>query len=122
MANIDSLKQALAFSPDNVPLILLLAQAHLDAFGLDEAGEQFQRALSLDPGNVTARVGLAQILDLNGKTSEAILRIEQVCAEFPNYAPAWKLRSKMALNESDARTARACYDKAISLDPECADE
>ena len=122
MAPIDSLKQALAFSPDNVPLILLLGRAYLDGFHLDEARQHFDRALAIDPGNVEARVGIAQILDLNGKTSEAILRVEQVCAESPNHAPAWILRAKMALNEGDAVAARTHFDRAIGIDPELLDE
>lgn len=122
MTPIESLKQALAFSPENVPLILLLGRAYLDGFHLEEARAHFDRALALEPSNVDARVGVAQILDLNGRTSEAILRLEQVCAEAPNYAPAWLLRSKMALNEGDARAARAHYDRAVSLQPESADE
>lgn len=34
MADIESLKQALAVSPDNVPLLLLLGDAYLDQFHL----------------------------------------------------------------------------------------
>ena len=67
MANIDALKQALSVSPDNVPLILMLAEACLEGFHLSEATEHFQRALSLDPVSIGARVGMAQILELEGK-------------------------------------------------------
>jgi transitional endoplasmic reticulum ATPase len=121
MADIESLKQALAVSPENVPLILLLANAYLDQFNLDEARAQYEQALATEPANAEATTGVAQILDLNGKTSEAILRLEQLCGENPEYAPAWRLRAKLALNENDASAAREFYDRAIALNPSLAD-
>ncbi|MCB1237543.1 MAG: tetratricopeptide repeat protein, partial [Verrucomicrobiae bacterium] len=102
MADIESLKQALAVSPQNVPLILLLANTYLEQFHLDEAREQFERVLAIEANHAAARTGIAQILELNGKTSEAILRLEQVCAQEPDHAPAWFLRAKLSLNEGDA--------------------
>ena len=35
MADIQSLKQALAVSPDNVPLLLMLGEAYLEQFSLE---------------------------------------------------------------------------------------
>ncbi len=121
MADIESLKQALAVSPDNVPLVLLLAKAYLENFSLDDAREQFERALELDADNLEARVGVAQILELNGKTSEAILRLEQLCQEAPEYAPAWMLRCKLSLGEGDGKSARKFYEKAVAILPALAD-
>ncbi|MCP5540427.1 MAG: AAA family ATPase [Akkermansiaceae bacterium] len=122
MADIESLKQALAVSPQNVPLILLLANTYLEQFHLDEAREQFERVLAIEANHAAARTGIAQILELNGKTSEAILRLEQVCAQEPDHAPAWFLRAKLSLNEGDAAAAREHYDRAVGLDPALADE
>ena len=48
MADIDTLKQALSVSPENVPLILLLGGAYLETFHFSEAREQYDRALGLD--------------------------------------------------------------------------
>ena len=95
--DIKALEQAVAVSPDNVPLVLLLADAYLSAFSLEEAQEHYERVLGLEPGNPSAKVGIAQVLELSGKTSEAILRIEQVCAESPEFARAWFHRAKLAL-------------------------
>jgi len=116
MADIESLKQALAFSPDNVPLLLMLGEAYLDQFSLDESRESYERALKVDPVNPLARVQLARLLDLDGRGSEAILRLEQLCAEFPNFAQAWILRANFSLNESRAREAREFYERAVALD------
>ncbi|MDF1851268.1 MAG: AAA family ATPase [Verrucomicrobiales bacterium] len=121
MADISSLKEALSASPDNLPLLLLLGQAYLEDLQLSEAKETFERALSLHPGNPVARTQIAQILDLEGKSSEAILRLDQLAVDHPEFAPAWILRSKFALNEGEASVARDCYERAISIDATLAD-
>ena len=69
------------------------------------------------PANPHAGVQMARLLDLAGRGSEAILRLEQGCAEYPNYAQAWVLRASFSLNEKRAREAREFYERAISLDP-----
>ena len=122
MADIDSLKQALAVSPDNVPLLLLLGDAYLDEFHFEDARETFDRVLGIEPGNPVARTHIAQLLELEGRSSEAILRLEQLCAEHPNFAPAWLLRAKLALSENSPGEARSYYERAVSLRPEIRDE
>lgn len=116
MADIESLKQALAVSPDNIPLLLMLGNAHMDEFQLGEAREAFDRVLAVEPSNAEAKTRIARLLDLGGKSSEAILRIEQVCTEAPEFAPAWILRATFSLNEGEAKLAREYYDRAVSID------
>jgi len=116
MADIQSLKQALAVSPDNVPLLLMLGEAFLEQFSLEEAKTSYEAVLRVDPANPYARVHLVQLLDLDGRSSEAILRLEQVCGEYPNFGPAWMLRARLSLNENRAREAREYYERATALD------
>jgi len=121
MADIASLKQALAVSPDNLPLLLLLGKAYLGKFQFQDARETFEKVIELEPGNPEARTQVAQILEVEGRSSEAIIRLEQVNAEHPGYAPAWMLRAKFALSENDGESARECYDRAVGIDTEVAD-
>lgn len=116
MADIESLEQALSFFPENVPLLLMLAEAHLDQFSLDEARAAYETALHVDPTNAQARVQLARLLDLEGRGSEAILRLEQLCLELPNYAPAWILRANFSFNEGRVKEAREYYERALAID------
>lgn len=122
MSDIESLKAALSVSPENVPLLLMLARAQLEKFSLDDARTSFDRVIVQEPNHPEARTGIAQIIDLNGKSSEAILRVEQVCAHSPNYAPAWLLRAKLSLNEGNAGEARQFYERAITSAPKLADK
>ena len=122
MADIDSLKQALAVSPRNIPLLLMLGDAFLEQFSFDDARQVFGEVLAIEPGNPVARTQLAQLLEFEGRSSEAILRLEQVCGEHPLFAPAWKLRAKLALSENRGREAREYYDRAVALDSMVRDE
>ncbi len=122
MADIQSLKQALAFSPENVPLLLMLGEAYLDQFSFEEARAAYDSALKVDPANAQARVQIARLLDLDGRGSEAILRLEQLCDESPNFAPAWMLRASFSLNEGRAREAREFYERGVALDPSVKNE
>ena len=120
--DIEALEQAQAVSPDNIPLCLLLADAYLGAFSIEDAVKKFEHVISLEPKNPAAKVGLAQALELSGKTSEAILRLEQVCADTPDYAPAWIQRAKFALSEGEAQAARGFYDRAVKINSAAADK
>ncbi|MFT4547300.1 MAG: transitional endoplasmic reticulum ATPase [Verrucomicrobiales bacterium] len=120
--DIEALEQAVAVSPDNIPLCLLLADAYLGAFSIDEAVIKFEHVISLEPKNAAAKVGLAQALELSGKTSEAILRLEQVCEDTPDHAPAWIQRAKFALSEGEAQEARKFYDRGVEISPQAADK
>ncbi|MCE9519214.1 MAG: tetratricopeptide repeat protein, partial [Verrucomicrobia bacterium] len=68
MSRLESLRDALAQSPDNVALLLLFGHACLDEIRLDEAHETFSRILTLDPDHLDAQLGLARVLVLQGDT------------------------------------------------------
>lgn len=117
-----ALRNALAASPDNVALILLIAKEEEAMFSFAEARAMFDKALSLDSENPEALLGIARVLDFTGKTSEAAVRIEDLCTRNPDFAPAWMLRARISLDESDAKSARSHYDKAVALDRTIADD
>jgi SpoVK/Ycf46/Vps4 family AAA+-type ATPase len=117
MSKLDPLRQAVAVSPENVPLLLLLAHACLDEWSLDEARSLFERVLKLDPTKPEALVGIARILHLSGKTSEAVVRIEALITQQPNFAPAHLLLARLHAGEGNLAAARTSYEKALSLDP-----
>jgi AAA+ superfamily predicted ATPase len=94
----------------------MLGKAHMDEFQLGEAREVFDHLLAVEPGNAEAKTCIARLLDVGGKSSEAIIRVEQVCSESPEFAPAWILRATLSLNEGEANLAREFYDRAVSID------
>ena len=116
MSKLDPLRQAVAVSPDNLPLLLLLAQSCLDEWSLDEARAVFERILRLDPARPEAKVGVARVLHLAGKTSEAVVRAEALIAEHPGFAPAHLLLARLHAGEGNRTAAQACYEQALALD------
>ena len=121
MPNLDGLRLALEQSPDNAPLLLLYAQGCLDEFQLTEARETFLKLVRLQPANPEAKLGLARVVLLEGKTSEAVVRAEQLIEEAPAFAPAYVLLARMLSAEGDSQRAADLYDKALKLNPSVAD-
>jgi transitional endoplasmic reticulum ATPase len=115
MSQIDSLRAAVQLSPDNVPLLVLFAEACLAEFAIDEAVDAFQRALARDPSSAAAKLGLARSLYQSGKTSEAVVRLESFVQEAPDNAEAWLQLSRYLMAEGQREQARICYEKSLKL-------
>ncbi len=120
--DLEALKIALAASPDNIPLLLMVAKLEEDQFSLAEARRHLDRVVALQPRHREALLGIARLLDFSGESSEAMVRLESLCAAEPDYAQAWLLRARVAVEEGDAAHARDFYDKAVALDRACADD
>ena len=118
----EALKAALAATPHNVPLLVIVGKMHEDRFELAEARTCFDRVLAEEPGHAEAHLGIARLLDLSGESSEAAVRLESLCDKQPNFGSAWLLRSRIAMDEGDAAAARTCYDTAVDLDRALADD
>ncbi|MBL9130564.1 MAG: AAA family ATPase [Verrucomicrobiaceae bacterium] len=119
--NLDALRLALQHSPDNTPLLMLLADGCIEDGLLDEAAQCFHRVLQAAPVHAEARIGLATVALMNGKTSEAAVRAEQVLADTPDCAAAYKLLACIHVNEGDLPRAKAMYDKCTAMNPSLAD-
>jgi transitional endoplasmic reticulum ATPase len=117
MSKLDPLRQALAHSPDNLPLLLLFAHAALDEWALDDARTAFEQALAIEPNRPEAQVGIARVLFLAGKASEAAVRTEAVIQQNPQFAPAHALLARLELLDGNRESARSHYNEALRLDP-----
>ena len=118
---LDSLREALALSPQNIPLLLLFGQACLDELNFEEARSAFDRVLQHDPANGEAKLGIAGVLYLSGNISEAVVRAEALVQAKPNFAEAWILLSRLAIAEGDQALAAENYQKALELNPDIRD-
>ena len=116
MSKLESLRQALACSPDNVPLLLVFAHACLEEFAADDARTAFERAATLAPGDPAPALGLARALHLLGKTSEAIVRTEALVAAHPRLAEAHLWLARWLAGDGNVPAARAAYARAREID------
>lgn len=120
--NLDALRQAVTFSPENVPLLLLLGEGCLDQFLLQEAKQSFQQILTRDPRNIGAQMGLARAAYQEGNLSEAVVRAEAIAAAHPQNGGVWRLLSRLAFIEGHIENAREHYSKAKQVDPGVRDD
>ena len=104
MSDLESLRRAIAESPKNVPLLKLYAQSCMDEFSLPEAREAYERVLKIQHDELDARLGIAKVLFLEGKTSEAAIRTESMVTEYATYAPAYVFLSRLYLSENNPGT------------------
>ena len=112
-----SLREALALSPENIVLLKMFGQACINEWSLAEGREAFERMLKINPQDLDAELGVAQILYQMGNISESVVRTEAMIKKNPNYARAWLLLSKLNISEGNKDLARQQYEKALLLDP-----
>jgi transitional endoplasmic reticulum ATPase len=117
MSKLKSLREALAVSPANVPLLILYAQACIDELSFDEARRAYEQVLTHEPECIEAKLGIAHLLQLTGHISEAIVRTEALVQADPRLAEGWLLLSRLEIADGDRRSASGHYENAIQLRP-----
>jgi len=112
---IRQLEEAIALSPDNIPLRLHLAELMLQEKMYAEAASHFSTVLSKSYGNSKAQSGLANCYFHLGKFSAAIVTYEQL---LPNLGTDDMLRYiKCLLKENSIQEASTHYQRIIAANP-----
>jgi AAA+ superfamily predicted ATPase len=110
------LQAALDASPENIPLLALYANVCEQELELDEMRSAWEQILALDPSHAEATCGVVRSLYLQGKISEATVRLETWLRTKTDYAPAFVLAARIAMSEQDSTQAQNLYRKALSID------
>src|SRR6266496_2756193 len=92
-----------------------LGQFLLDHGRLDEAIDQFQIALNIDPKYPMARTNLGIALSKKGRVDEAIAHFQTVLGDYPNDAKAHLNLGTALAKKGDPQSAIAAYEKALSI-------
>ena len=82
---------------------------------LDEAIDQFQKALNIAPGYPEIESNLILALMKKGRTDEAIPHLEALLKEDPNNAQAHYNLGNALQKKGDSQGAIAAYEKALSI-------
>jgi len=118
---INSLREALSISPENISLHILLADA-LVKFGFISEGEtELKSILAKSPNNTPAKIKLAKLFRQQNRTTEAIVIAESICQASNPPAEAIVLYAKLLYDEGEIQSAVAQYKHALDLDPDCED-
>ena len=82
---------------------------------LDEAIDQFQKALNIAPGYPELETNLILALIKKGRTDEAIPHLQTLLKEHPNDAQAHYNLGNALQKKGDSQGAIAAYEKALSI-------
>lgn len=118
---IDSLREGLKYSPDNIPLRILLADTLLTLNRLEEAEIEFSTILKITNDN-KAKVGLATVFFKKGSYSACNVILEEVIEKGTNEIDIYTLYAKGLLKEHSITKAIETYKKALAIDPKYFDE
>ncbi len=123
-AAIESLRAALALSPDNLPLHRLLADSLLGQGRAEEAEQEYRRALARWADNQDLKVGLATAFEQQGKASHAQVVLEELCGRPDAQAKGLVLLARLLARGGEAEAERAArtYRRAVAADPAVADD
>jgi ATP-dependent 26S proteasome regulatory subunit len=116
-----ALRDALQFSPDNIPLRQHLADTLLSGGRADEAEKEYRHALGLAPESERLKLGLALCFYQQGKYSQALVIVEDLLKKPDTPAKAYVLHARLLVQAGDVQRAVRQYREAISLDPGAAD-
>ena len=118
---LQSLREALKHSPDNLPLRLHLADTLMGSGKPDEAEREYRAALSQSPDDLRAKVGLATAFYQQGKNSPALVVVEELIKSPNPPAKALMLHARLLLRAGDVERAVRQYKRAVEDDPALAD-
>jgi SpoVK/Ycf46/Vps4 family AAA+-type ATPase len=117
---IETLKEAVALSPENAPLRRHLGDVLVAEGRHEEALEEYRAVLALEPTD-DVRLALARAFLALGRTGEAGVLVDVVLESDETSASAHVLKARLLLNEGDLDGARDAYRRAVALAPESAD-
>ncbi len=116
---IDSLREAIALSPDNIPLRLSLAELLLKDAKYQEAATEYKKVLELSYGNPKAQLGLAACYFHLGQYSAAIIIYEQMENDLPD--ADMLLFAKALAKENNLSKAASLYQAVSVFNPSMQD-
>lgn len=118
---IESLREALKFSPDNIPLRLHLAQTLLSLSKFDEAETEFQQILAQE-NNEKAKFGLATIYYNRGEYSTCNVILEELIKSDTTDVGILVLYTRALLKENEISQAIEAYQRVLAIIPNFEDD
>ncbi len=118
---IKNLREALSFSPDNIPLRLHLAETLISANLLDEAEKEFQEVIKLGDGK-EGKFGLAQVFFKQEEFSKCNVILEELLQHDSSEVDVLVLHAKTLVRENAIQAAVEIYQRILEINPTFSDE
>jgi tetratricopeptide (TPR) repeat protein len=106
--------------PENAEYQAREGELFFERYNPAEASKNFEQALTLDPKNKTALLGMARVLadSYSGKANEAADKALEVD---PKLYEADELKARVALEDDNHKDARAAAEAALAINPKAVD-
>jgi AAA+ superfamily predicted ATPase len=114
---IQPLLEALAFSPDNLPLRKHVGRLLFEAGRLTEAENLYRTGLRQAPADADLQLGLAETYTGLNKTSAAFVVVEELLETHPDHARAHLLHARLLVGTGQLPAAREAYETALHFNP-----
>lgn len=118
---VKNLREALTFSPNNIPLRLTLADALFSSQAIQEAEAEYKFVLDHQSENIPAKIGLAKVYFEQEKYSIVIVIVEELIDGRPNDVNLLMLISRSLLRNGENLKAIDFYKRALALNPSLSD-
>jgi SpoVK/Ycf46/Vps4 family AAA+-type ATPase len=118
---IRNLREALKFSPNNIPLKLHLAEVLLQANQLDEAESEFSQLVKLSP-DIRSKIGLAKTFYRKGEYAKCNVILEDLISNGVEDFDVLILNARALLKENSLPGALEIYKRALSINPAFQDD
>ncbi|NEP18899.1 MAG: AAA family ATPase [Leptolyngbya sp. SIO4C1] len=114
---IQALREALRFSPDNVPLRQHLAETLLSRGEAIAAEKEYRTGLEIAPDNLELQYGLARAFYQQGKDTQALALMETLVQAGQAKAPVLTLYARLLLRSGEVSEAVNQFRAAMAQDP-----
>jgi transitional endoplasmic reticulum ATPase len=118
---IKHLREALAFSPNNVPLRKHLAEVLFNQQAYEEAQDEYKQALAYAPDNHQLKLGLSNTFFYLRKYDAALVIVEELFASGHKEAEVYLLNARLLFANEEWKEAYSQYKTALSLNPYLSD-
>ena len=118
---LNSLREAVSLSPQNIPLRQHLGEYLLNHGQLEAAEKEFREALALAPEHHGLKLGLARAFYQQGKKNHAFVLLEDWVKQSNAPAKAHVLFSRLLVQAGEIENAVIQYKKGIEKDSNAAD-
>ena len=119
--DIESLREAIESSPDNLPLRIMLAGKYLHFGRLEEAETEYQTVLNYDSNHIKAKEGLAEIYFRRGRYSGVIVIVEELISRQKASERMLTICAKSLVREKSIEEAQEIYEKILERNPDFED-
>jgi len=117
---LNRVRQQASKRPKNPAYQVLLGKLYMAKNDNANARKNFETALSMDPDNLEAMLGMARLEQSEGSIDKALARYEKLAAQNPNNTGIALLMASLLERKGEPARAKAIYEDVLKKNPNAA--